>query len=159
MTLLSGLSISKAHGTYNIIARSLKVVASDLSFPLATIFNNFLLTGTIPSEWGQAVVTQSLKREIARIPLAIGQYLYFLYAGLFLKDWLMTNWMVTSLNITCWIRFSQAFNLGIQQPQLCYMSLTTYVTKESMVQSQVPFWYIDTNIFLHKPSAIDIHEI
>ena len=39
MTLLSGLSISKAHGTDNIMARSLKVAANELSFPLATIYN------------------------------------------------------------------------------------------------------------------------
>ena len=39
MSLLSELSISKAHGTDGIMARSLKVAANELSFPLATIFN------------------------------------------------------------------------------------------------------------------------
>ena len=61
MTLLSELSISKAQGTDGIMARSLKVAANELSFPLATIFNFSLLTGTIPSEWKQAVVTPVFK--------------------------------------------------------------------------------------------------
>ena len=44
MTLLSGLNISKDHGADGIMARSLKVAAYELSFPLATIFNFSLLT-------------------------------------------------------------------------------------------------------------------
>ena len=36
MTLLSGFGISKGHGTYGIMARSFKVAANKLSFPLAT---------------------------------------------------------------------------------------------------------------------------
>ena len=39
MTLISGLSISKGHGTDGIMAKSLKVAANELSFPLVTIFN------------------------------------------------------------------------------------------------------------------------
>ena len=59
--LLSGLNTSKAHGTDGIMARSLKVAARQLSFPLVTIFNFLLMAGTIPGEWKQAVVTPVFK--------------------------------------------------------------------------------------------------
>ena len=69
--LLSGLNTLKPHGTDGIMARSLKVAAKELSFPIATIFNFSLMTGTIPGEWKQAVVTPILKRGIVGIPLTI----------------------------------------------------------------------------------------
>jgi hypothetical protein len=51
------LNIGKATGLDNIPARILKVAATELAHPLATIFNFSLLTGQIPDEWKSAKVS------------------------------------------------------------------------------------------------------
>ncbi len=77
--ILKGLNVSKAQGADGISGRVLKSAAKELSFPLATIFNYSLLTGTIPGEWKEALVSPVFKdgdrqdtsnyRPISVIPL------------------------------------------------------------------------------------------
>ncbi len=59
--LLKGLSVNKAQGLDNIPAKILKTAAPELAFPLATIFNYSLMTGTIPGEWKCGKVTPIYK--------------------------------------------------------------------------------------------------
>ncbi len=91
--LLSGLNTSKAHGVDGIVARSLKTAAKELAFPLATIFNYSLCTGTIPGEWKQAQVTPVFKdgsrqdtsnyRPISVIPLCMKVFEKVVHAQLY----------------------------------------------------------------------------
>jgi len=53
--------MSKAHVTDEIMSRSLKIAANELSFLLTTICNVSLLTGTIQSEWKQAFASPVFK--------------------------------------------------------------------------------------------------
>ena len=55
--LLKGLSTNKAQGMDKIPAKILKIAATELAFPLATIFNYSLMTGTIPGKWKCGKVT------------------------------------------------------------------------------------------------------
>ena len=66
--VLDNLNVTKACGPDLISPRLLKIGASMLSKPLATVFNRSLLQGYFPSNWKDANVTVIHKKEDKSVP-------------------------------------------------------------------------------------------
>ena len=148
------------------MARSVKVAANELSFPLATIFNFSLLTGTIPNEWKQAVVTPVFKegdrqntsnyRPMSVLPLCIQIFERLVHDQLY--DHVNKH---TILN-----PFQSGFRPKYSTTKaLLYVCDHSYdqrqhgkIISATFIDLKKAFDTVNTTILLHKLSAIGVQE-
>ena len=83
--IIRALEVNKTSGHDNISTCMIKLCSDSLAYPLLLILQNFLVAGTVTTQWKQRLLFKFVKRIINKQFQTIDRYLFCRYAVKFLK--------------------------------------------------------------------------